>query len=265
MQRRTLIVSMGLAIPALVLVGAAAYEYWPREAPPPLAAPRQPALPDLTMPPLTDVLAGRQETGAVVLFFTAAIGNVGDGPFLIHAVRGDERAAWRVDQRFREADGSLSGLTTPTGMEWGGHGHDHWHVKLGASYRLVRVGGDASNERRYKKQGYCFFDQQPLDLSLPGASRVSRFPKTGCDGLSRLSLDMGLSSGWNDPYQWTLPDQALPIVGLRDGIYRLTAVADPDGWFRESNEKNNTTWVELRLTTSVDPPRVKVLRSASAG
>ena len=59
----------------------------------------------------------------------------------------------------------------------------------------------------------------------------------------------------------THPDQGLPIIGLGDGIYRLTATADPDRWFRETNERNNTTWVELRLTTSVDPPLVKVVRS----
>ena len=52
---------------------------------------------------------------------------------------------------------------------------------------------------------------------------------------------MGLSVGWRDPYQWTLPDQELPLVGLRDGVYRLTATADPDRWFHESNQRNNAT------------------------
>ena len=166
-----------------------------------------------------------------------------------------------MGQRFREADGSTSEETTPADMQWGGHGHDHWHVKLGATYRLDRVGGDSADERRFRKQGFCFFDQRPYELSLPGAPPVPQIPKTTCNDFHQLSVDMGLSVGWRDPYQWTLPDQELPIIGLGDGIYRLTATADPDGWFRESNERHNTTWVELRLTTSVDPPLVKVLRS----
>ena len=131
-----------------------------------------------------------------------------------------------------------------------------------AAYQLEKRGGSSADERRFKKQGFCFFDQKPYRLSLPGASKARRIEKTTCNGRHRLAVDMGLSVGWNDPYQWTLPDQALPIIGLGDGIYRLTATADPDGWFRESNERNNSTWVDVKLTTSVDPPLAKVVRSA---
>ena len=70
---------------------------------------------------------------------------------------------------------------------------------------------------------------------------------------------MGLSPGWQDPYTWTLPDQRLDITGLPDGRYRLVAMADPNNWFRETNERNNTTWVDIELRTSVSPPHVKVL------
>ena len=64
----------------------------------------------------------------------------------------------------------------------------------------------------------------------------------------------GLSPGWTDPYFWTLPDQRLLVNGLDDGVYRLWADADPSGWFRESDERNNLTWVDLRLTLTQTPP-----------
>ena len=53
--------------------------------------------------------------------------------------------------------------------------------------------------------------------------------------------------------------------GLEDGVYRLWADSDPGDWFRESNEANNLTWVDVRLTLSVTPPRVEVVRQGPAG
>jgi len=262
MTRRTALVCVGLAVPVIALGAWLANEYWPRQPPRLLDAPRAPELPDLTMPRLTEVFAGRRTDGTPVLFFTAAIANTGKGPFLVHAVRADERSAWRVTQRFQEEDGSLSEERTPAAMRWGGHGHDHWHVELGASYVLTRIGGSPADVRRYRKQGFCFFDQQRFDLSLPDASRLPEIPKTTCDGFHERVIDMGLSVGWKDPYQWTLPDQELPLTGLRDGIYRLTATADPGNWFRETDDDNNSTWVEVRLTTSVNPPLARVLAVA---
>ena len=74
---------------------------------------------------------------------------------------------------------------------------------------------------------------------------------------------MGLSAGFADPYQWTLPDQRLLVNGLDDGVYRLWATADPGGWFRESNDDNNRTWVDLRLTLSTIAPTAS--RSCARG
>lgn len=211
------------------------------------------------MPALTEFYAGTGEkTGNEYLYFTATIANIGRGPLIIHAVRAEERGEWRVTQRFREREGGTSEVATRGTMVWGGHGHDHWHVRLGVSYTLSDLGGTVL--RRYEKVGYCFFDQRPFRLTLPGAPRMASVPKDSCEGEDRLSLDMGLSIGWSDPYQWTLPDQRLDVTGLPDGSYRVSADSDPGGWFRESDETNNVTWVDIRLTTSADPPRVKVLR-----
>ena len=87
--------------------------------------------------------------------------NVGVGAFIVHAVRGDRRGPWRVSQRFDEPDGSTSETVTNGDVVWGGHGHDHWHVHLGASYWLTRPGSSVVL-RSYDKVGFCFFDQRPL-------------------------------------------------------------------------------------------------------
>lgn len=263
-MRRRMVLVLLAGVPLLVLTGFAVNEYWPRDPPPPLPAPRSPVLPDLSMAPLSDLLGSITEEGHTQqIFFSASIANLGPGPFMINAVRGDERGGWRVSQRFRERDGSTTELATPADMAWGGHGHDHWHVRIGAAYALYTL-PSMRKVRSLEKVGYCFFDQVPYDLDVDGGRRLPFFPKTGCNGKSTLALNMGLSPGWQDPYTWLLPDQRLDVTGLPDGNYRLVATADPNDWFRETNEGDNSSWVDVRLTTSSFPPRVAVLRKGPA-
>jgi Lysyl oxidase len=261
MSRARALFAVLVGVPLLAVSVAATWRYWPRDLPPLLASPRRPVLPDLAMPALKELLTGVDQPGNQQrLFFTASIANIGRGPFVVHAVRADRRGGWRVTQRFREHDGSTTELETeletPGELVWGGHGHNHWHVHLGAAYELLDKSGEVV--RKYEKVGYCFFDQARMSGST--TRDPPRFRKNTCEGAEQLEREMGLSPGWQDPYQWTLPDQRLEITGLKDGTYRLVARADPDNWFRESDESNNETWVDVRLTTSTSPPRVKLLR-----
>ena len=264
-RRRTLIGLLAV-LPVLAVVAWTAIEYWPHDPPPPLPAPRDPVLPDLAMAPLADMLGAvteGEETPRQQIFFSASIANRGPGPFIINAVRGDEHGQWRVSQRFLDTGGDLTEVATPADMTWGGHGHNHWHVRIGAAYSLESVPG-GKDVRSLEKVGYCFFDQQPYDRAAMGASRLPVFSKNGCNGKSTLTLDMGLSPGWQDPYSWALPDQRLDITGLPDGRYRLVATADPNNWFREVDETNNTAWALMEITTSTSPPVVNVVAQGQA-
>ena len=264
MSRRTAILVLAGAVPLVAAAVAITVAYWPSATPAELAAPARPILPDLAMSPLTDVTAGVAPDGKQYVGFTAAIGNVGPGPFIVHAVRGDQRGNWRVSQRFRERDRPTSEVVTSGTMVFGGHGHDHWHVQLGASYWLTRT-GSSEVLRRYSKVGYCFFDQVRLRVQPVDAPVIPTYDKDTCNGRRTLELEMGLSPGWTDPYYWTLPDQRLLVTGLADGVYRLWADADPSDWFRETNETNNRTWIDVRLTLSTRPPRATVVRLGPAG
>ena len=75
---------------------------------------------------------------------------------------------------------------------------------------------------------------------------------------------MGLSAGWGDRYGSKLPDQYIDITGLPDGRYRLRATADASNWFKESDEKNNKTWVDLDVSHSQGRTMTKVARYAPA-
>jgi hypothetical protein len=257
-RSRRLLLIAAAAVPLATVAIAAAVAYWPKELPAPLPPPRQPVLPDLVMAPLTEFNAGKGKVnGRDYLYFTATIANEGAGPLIVHAVRAEQRGEWRVSQRFDERGGETTEAATPAELVWGGHGHSHWHVRLGASYVLTTRSGEIL--RRYEKVGFCFFDQR----RFRPAAAPRQFLRDTCEGEDRLEVEMGLSPDWSDPYQWTLPDQRLDVTGLEDGVYRVVADADPSSWFRESDESNNGAWADIRLTTSADPPRVEVLHTAS--
>jgi len=83
---------------------------------------------------------------------------------------------------------------------------------------------------------------------LPGAPQSPVYGESGCGGTGSLTTAVGLSIGWGDIYPASLPDQFIDITGLADGSYRLVVTADPSGWFAETNENNNLTWVDLELS-----------------
>lgn len=262
---RRLLIGLLVAVPLVVLGVAIAWTLRSPSLPEPFPDPRAPALPDLAMSPLAEITASSAAEGdEQFLQFTAAVSNVGNGALMVHAVRADERGGWRVSQRFDEPDGSLSETVTSGEVVWGGHGHEHWHVHEGASYWITRP-GSTERLRIYDKVGFCFFDQRPLMTQPADAPSRSRFPKAACNGEDALEFTMGLSPGWADPYQWTLPDQRLLVSGLEDGVYRLWGSADPGETFRETNESNNLTWVDVRLILSVTPPRADVVGRGPAG
>ena len=212
-------------------------------------SPRQPVYPDLMSVPLSDFLIGTEETTSVEqLRFTSTIANVGPGALRIEGYRDGTGPDWQVVQWLDEPDGEPSGRITGATLVFGGHGHEHWHLKFGASYRLTALDGE-DEVASQTKAGFCFFDQVRLVPELDGAPTDRRFLAESCGMESSTKVEMGMSVGWSDPYFWQLEDQSVDITGLPDGEYRLTAQADPDDWILESDEMNNATWTDLRIGT----------------
>jgi hypothetical protein len=103
------------------------------------------------------------------------------------------------------------------------------------------------------KGGFCFFDNVGFRPSLPGAPPAAVYvPGTVCgqNDQNATSVRMGISVGFGDRYGSTLRDQYIDVTKLTSGTYRLIATADQGGLFRESNESNNRTWVDLKLELS---------------
>jgi lysyl oxidase len=202
-------------------------------------------LPDLAMAKLQHLVTD-QDGSRRLLRFSAIIVNVGPGPMEVRSQRSSTSSAWTSEQViYDDAGGSRSVAVPSVQLVYGGDGHNHWHVKDLERYRLVPTGGGA--ERAGNKAGFCFFDNYQYKLSLPGAPQTVKYPRSVCGTQTSLTLRHGLSVGWGDSYSWSLPDQYIDTTGLPDGTYRLWATADQDNSFLESNESNNSTWVDLRI------------------
>ena len=64
----------------------------------------------------------------------------------------------------------------------------------------------------------------------------------------RTKVDMGISTGWRDVYEKTLPFQYIDVSNLQPGHYWVRSQVDPDNLIRESNETNAAVFAAARST-----------------
>lgn len=215
-------------------------------------------LPDLGMAPLQNFSLQRRPRGGMWLRFDAIIVNVGDGPFQAHGHSRQPDGDLLVDQQVLtiNGDGSRSWASNLTDyrMYWSGDGHSHWHVRDLEGYVLQNT--NATIKRTGEKHGFCFFDNYQYDLGLPDAPASRAYTRCGF-GSADAEVSMGLSIGWGDLYNASLPDQYIDISGLPAGEYTITATADVQQLFTELDETNNSTTATIRVNkkgvTVLDP------------
>lgn len=211
-----------------------------------------PLLPDLVPAPPVEINVSHTDDG-VVLRFSSVLVNVGDGDFILRGERNQlDPEAWLVQQEVNHSEAGALLVDVPAIMQWGGDGHEHWHVARVASYSFVPLDEDGNPEEFEEslidsKIGFCFFDSDK-ELGLPGPEDPVWHHET-CGHQDDLQFRMGLSPGWGDTYIWSLPGQSFDIRDIPDGRYRLWATADHRGWFTEETTSNNTTWIDLELDT----------------
>lgn len=112
--------------------------------------------------------------------------------------------------------------------------HGHAHMKGFNEYILVNQSGDTMDAG--KKQTFCLRD----NFRIPSRSNASNSSQYDCDY-------QGISAGWADVYDSTLPGQYLVIDGLPDGEYTLRATTNADGAIDETCTRDNTVRVDLRI------------------
>jgi Lysyl oxidase len=206
-------------------------------------------LPDLGMGQLGDLSIDTTTIpGHRLLRFRTVIANVGIGPLETIGTRsGTTVPEMTVRQRIYDDAGSYRDVDTAAVMFYAGDGHNHWHVRDAEAYELLRL-DNGSRVGTGAKHGFCYFDNTRYRLSLPRAPSDPVY--TGCGTQDDLTVTTGISVGWGDTYPAFVPFQYIDVTGLKSGRYRLRATADPQGWFAETNNGNNSTWVDIQLTGS---------------
>ena len=244
-RRQELAVRCGLAAAVLLSLSACGGGADARWSEDPVGAE---VLPDFAPEPPEDIHTKRVGDSWTVEFSSALV-NVGDGDF--HATADKNLGGeWTVMQDVEHADGGASHEPSGARPVWGGDGHEHWHVRRYVTYHLFALddrGETRGKPRTDHKIGFCIYDFERADLDVGPTEAV--YGRDGCGSEDSNHLVMGLSPGWVDYYHWNLPGQSIPVDGLRDGPYRIYAVADEQGVFREESTDNNRTWVDFSLST----------------
>lgn len=203
-------------------------------------------LPDLRMAKLSDFRIVTTSAGRRLLRFTSTMTNLGAGPFTIRSTRSSTGSPWAVRQVIRGSAGGSRSVTTTATMSYGGDGHGHWHVD-----RMVDIDlWSASRRARGAKIGYCFFDTTAVNLGLAGAPSSPVYRETYCARQSELTSLVGISVGWGDRYQWSLPFQWVDITGLPGGSYTIRAIVDARNLFLESANGNNCAYSRISFGSS---------------
>jgi hypothetical protein len=211
-------------------------------------------MPDLSTMPFGGISI-RHEGGRTVLRFGNTVGNQGLGVLELRPRRRDcdgdgdvsnDRLA--IQRIYEDTDASgafergtdLIARTVEVGCMVFHPAHDHWHLQGFARYELRSMATGAVVAAS-PKVSFCARDSLPAFPDLPG---FSAFPYYGA--CSRNSIT-GLSVGWADLYEASLPGQDLDVTGLPNGRYCLTSVADPKDRIDEADETNNARTRLLRL------------------
>ncbi len=184
--------------------------------------------------------------GRRLLRFTSVVVNAGGGPMEVLATRPSSSSPWRVRQVIDNDTGGQRGVDTEATLRYAGDGHNHWHVRQVMGYHLW----SSKVTRSDRKVGFCFFDTDRRVPSLPRSPSSPHYRESWCGGRTALTSRTGISVGWADRYQWSLPFQFIDITGLPGGVYTVRAATDPNDWFRESNETDGCAFARVRIGSS---------------
>jgi hypothetical protein len=182
-----------------------------------------------------------EQPGRVLLRLSTAIPNQGAGPLELIGGEVLDDGTQAVYQRVYYDDGSYEDRLAGTFVYH--PDHHHFHFEGYAEYRLrafTPEGGVGEVVAGGDKVSFCLVDVLPYNRKLPGFPRFPEYLTCNTDR-------QGISVGWADVYDKSLPDQWIDVTDVPDGRYWLEVEVDPDDRLLESNESNNLTRIPILL------------------
>lgn len=129
--------------------------------------------------------------------------------------------------------------------------HGHAHLKGFNNYVLLDESGERTGAVR--KQTFCLRDMYQTRSTANNSSQFD------CEY-------QGISAGWADEYDSSLPGQYIVIDGLPDGEYTLQATTNAAGTIDETCDDDNTVRVDLSInddTVTVHTSRSHYVRPSA--
>ena len=176
-----------------------------------------------------------------LLRFSNGVANVGRGRLEIKAGSLNSDGTRKVYQRIFSTHGGYSSRLAGSFVYHPQHGHTHFGDF--AKYKLRRItstGGVGSIIASSDKVSFCLIDEDVYNSSLTYYRPYRRY-------LFCNTTVQGISVGWVDVYNKTLPDQWIDVTNIEAGQYWLESTADPSNRLVESNESNNTTRIKVDI------------------
>ncbi len=253
-----------LAIPAAAMVALLSLPATAAQAPKPanpcLDAVQAKALlcPDLVMKKPYGLRLDRKiNRGRVVLRAGNSIDNVGTGPAELFGTRTSKHFMRARQRIYRRTSGRRLGINTGARLyfKYVAGQVRYWKFLYAAKFELWRIdsrGKRLRKVRRGPKVSYCLRD---LQRTHPRARSPRRRVYPACNTkASTRKVRLGTSVGWSDVYPASYPEQYLDVTGLR-GCFAYRHTADPRNGIYESNERNNSAQVFVRLPFKPGPQR----------
>jgi hypothetical protein len=185
------------------------------------------------------------------LRFETHAANTGRGALEMH-YRADQLATTRgVVQRVYAADGTYRDADAGTYVLDPTHGHFHYTDFAVASLWRSDAKGrrlDRAPVRSGSKAGFCLEDVYPYRQGGTATYTAPRacYP-TNVTTSGEVSQVNGVSPGWVDVYDMSIPHQYIEISGVADGYYLLRIAIDPEHRLREQTSADNAVWQRIRL------------------
>jgi Lysyl oxidase len=198
-------------------------------------------LPDLTpAPPDQIYIYQNPAIDQREIWYSTIIANTGDGPLEMLGLYNETLNQTTAIQRIKTAEGQL--MNTIAGNFVYHETHNHWHFEDFAQTDIYALNPDGSPSGltiTSDKISFCMQDSAPLLSPVPENSQPAY---SGCE-----SVIQGISAGWADIYDPTIPGQQLNISNLLDGPYLMRTTIDPANRIQEKDENNNTIDIYIEI------------------
>lgn len=205
------------------------------------------------------------------LRFSATVWNAGNSPLVVDGFRQDGEDLMDAYQYFFDAEGNQTGYQPVGTLEWDAKpSHSHWHFTDFARYSLLDA--DMNEVNRSKKEAFCLANTDSVDLTVPDAEWKPENTdlSTSCGDYSSLSIREVLAAGWGDTYTQYRAGQSFDLRGLKNGVYYIAVIANPEDRLAESSLDNNVELRQIRLSghegaRKVTVPQVGIIEEEPYG